>query len=417
MGRYTHFLEERSYELFSEDKDYKEELLENAKLFRRFDEAMDAFLVSRGTIGERETVEKKILFLNHTFKEAGIKPPRNMRKWFTEYKRIERKTAFQICFAFSLDVEESDDFFRKVCLQRGFDLHSVWDIVCFFSLSHGYRYEEAVSLYEDIQKRNNGDSGVLSMKKAGVALKNENEKKKSTQTKTIYTSVITEEIQKIQNPEELKQFFERNIEMFGYRNVTAYRYIQNVWKEIAGEAGLAEKERKRLYRPFVLGENEKLSGQEKRDSLWKIYLQILGLSGDQISVLKTDRSLKPILRDNPMLHPLAEFSFPDRDGLNKILNGELVSYERVRKILILLVFYKYWVSLALERGHYDSTGGDLPRCERVLNTYLLDAGYPLLYIGNPFDWTILYSLVNSEFPLLSFREFMQELFYEKYSAT
>lgn len=127
--------------------------------------------------------------------------------------------------------------------------------------------------------------------------------------------------------------------------------------------------------------------------------------------LDTDRSIKPILNNDDLLHPLAQASFPDRDGLNKILNGEHVSHERVRKQLIFLLFYRYWVSLALSRGHYGAVGGDFERCLSYMDQYLLDSGYPGLYIGNPYDWLILYSLVNSEFPLVTFREFMREMFW------
>lgn len=88
-----------------------------------------------------------------------------------------------------------------------------------------------------------------------------------------------------------------------------------------------------------------------------------------------------MLKDNALLHPLAEDSFPNRDGLTKILNGVHVSYESVRKLLILLVFYRFWVNKALAKGHYTAGYGDADRCLSLINDCLTEAGYPMLYPG------------------------------------
>lgn len=141
-------------------------------------------------------------------------------------------------------------------------------------------------------------------------------------------------------------------------------------------------------------------------------MQILGLSGNYADGIYKDRSIKTILKDNELLHPMAENSFPDRDGLNKILNGEHVSYERVRKILILLVFYKFWAKKALDNGHYEAGYGDSDRCISMINDNLTDAGYPMLYPGNPYDFIIFVS-VNAESPLITFRDYMHEMFFNK----
>ena len=148
------------------------------------------------------------------------------------------------------------------------------------------------------------------------------------------------------------------------------------------------------------------------DSVWEIYLQILGLSGNYVSKFYKNRSLKSIFRDNQLLHPLAEDSFPDRDGLNKILNDGHVSYERVRKMLILLVFYKFWVSKALYHNHYEAGYKDADECIAYINDILMDVGYPMLYVGNPYDFIVL-TAVNSDYPLITFREYMREMFFLK----
>lgn len=396
MGTYTEFIEYKRNEILPEDDNYIEELQEVAEMFRDFDEALDVFLVEHGYGGELSDIEAKVSFISLKFEEQKIKIPRNIRKWFTEHKRIERKTAFQICFAFNLGVIDTDDFFRRICLQRGFDCHNTEEVVYFYALNHHLSYQDAWQVIDQVPKIKTG--------------------KVDFAKDVMYTASIVEELEKFNDVSELVSFINEHITGFGYNNVTAYEYIHKIWDEISSENGLALSEKNKLYESFDGIEEENIaqikSKKIREDSMWGIYLQILGLSGKNISSIDTDRSLKPILKNNKLLHPLAEESFPDRNGLNKILNGEHVSYESVRKILILLVFYKCWVSLALERKSYAAIYGDTDRCTFLINDCLMDAGYPELYAGNPFDWIVLYALIDN-YPLITFRDYMREMFYLK----
>ena len=80
------------------------------------------------------------------------------------------------------------------------------------------------------------------------------------------------------------------------------------------------------------------------------------------------------------MHPLAEDSFPDRQGLEAILRGEHKSNELVRKTIILLVFYEYWTKRLLKNNVkvYCADDDDNERCYAEINRYLIDAGYPTL---------------------------------------
>lgn len=409
MGTYTDFLEARAYDILPDDDHYIEKLMEVVNTFRPFDEALDIFIADHGYTGALSDIEEKVSFLTSKFNQSGIKTPRNIRKWFTEHKRIERKTAYQICFAFQLNVMETNDFFRRVCLQRGFDCHDVEEVIFFYAIGCQLSYEEAMRLIAKIPKAN-----TVKINFADDIL---------------YTAFIVEELEKFQNGEELVHFIDEHMEQFGYNNATACQYINQIWAEIASDHGLAANEKNRLYlkpeesesiesKQNIQGNHQSKPARKQNnvtgyaDSRWEIYLQILGLSGACVSSLQTDRSLKPVLKSNKLLHPLAEESFPDRDGLNKILNGEHVSYERVRKILILLAFYKFWVRAALKKGNYQAEGEESVRCRTQIDSFLIDAGYPELYAGNPFDWIILYAMIN-DFPLITFREYMRELFYSK----
>lgn len=397
MGRYTDSLEEMSYELYPDDEDFEQKLAEVADQFRPFDVALTDYLVENGMIGEAPSADEVIAYITERCKSAGIEPPRHRKKWFSEHKLIGRKTAFELCFAFGLNLEQAEDFFRRVCLERGFDGHDMTEIVYRYAIRKGLSYSQAQDILSRIPP-------IKTENKIGAG-------------EVIYTEMIQAEVDEMDSEEELISYLTEAADGFGYNNATATRFIRSLWDEISKEDGLAAKERRDHHMNYAENTEDYDKGESlmrirtpKDDSLWEVYLQILGLSYIDTKKIGTDRSLKPILKNKDFMHPLAEDSFPDRDGLNKILNGEHVSHERVRKILILLAFYRYWARLLVETGDYEVKGGELIRCEQTINNYLEDAGYPALYIGNPYDWLILYSLANSEIPLMTFRGFMQELY-------
>ena len=390
MGTYTEFLEDMSFAGFDEET-YREELLKIAKGFRRFDEALDIFLVEHGFCGEITDIEQKTAFIKDAYKNHDVDLPRDISKWFKEAKRIEKKTAFPLCFAFGLNVSETEDFMRRVLLERGFDCHNVDELIYFYCMTNGYGYERVKELKAKIGKI-----------KAN--------KKKDMDGNLLYTSAILEETKKFASDDDIVEFVKNNSEQFEYNNVTAYKFIENIWNTISGSKGLAYREKRALYDTF--DEKESSAEPKKSGSEWDIYMQIFGLLGDFTDKCFADRNLKPILKDNELIHPLAEDSFPDRDGLNKVLNGVHTSDERVRKTLIILLFYKYWCEMALRKHSYEASYGDGERCLKQINSLMNEVGYPTLYAGNPYDWIFLFAM-NDEYPLIAFRGYMKELFYLK----
>lgn len=381
MGIYTDSIEELLYDIRPDDDNYTDELLKMAQSFRDFDKALDEFIINQGYDGDINNIDNKINFIKLKFKEAHTKNPRDMKNWYSEHKRIEKNTAYQLCFAFHLNIDETKDFFRRVCLLRCFDLHNIDEIVYYYCMKHHLSYQDALDIIHQSPKDSNG---------------------KIDSHEVLYTSSIAEEIERINNIEELLNFFNSNIEQLSYNNATAYRNIKEIWNRIKDQDGLANRERQLNNQLFI---------EFKERSDWDIYLQILGFDKYHISNLGTDRSLKPILEDNQLLHPLAQASFPDRGGISKIMNGEHTSDERVRKVLILLVFYKFWVTMYLDKKHdkYQALGGDADRCMDEINRYLLESGYPTLYAGNPFDWIFMYAL-QDDYPLETFRLFMSRVY-------
>lgn len=405
MSTYTTHLDAKTYTLL-DIEDYALELKKATELFRTFDTALDTFLVEHGYTGDINSAGEKVNFISDKLKFANVPVPRNIKKWYAEHKRIEKKTAFQICFAFQLTVEEVNDFLKRICLERGFDYHNMEEIVYFFAFKHGLNYGQAKDILERIE-----------IEKPG----------KMPQEDIIYTKMIEDEIDAIETEEELIAYLDENRDKFGYNNARAYHAVQNIWEQLSGENGIAVRERKKLYLEFdkeikepimpLEQEVEKKTRKRAETSVWEIFLGILGLAGSYTADLYETRSLKTFLKDNALLHPLAEDSFPDRDGIEKILHGRHISYERVRKILILLVFYKFWANKALHVNNYVAEYNDTESCLTDINQFLFDVGYPTLYSGNPYDFIFLMAM-NTECPLLTFREYMREMFfYHKFDET
>ena len=233
MGKYTTFLEEKSITLFNED-DYLEELKTVIGDFRSFDEALDSFILEHGYEGDIGNVDDKVAYISGKCKTAGVPVPRNLKKWYTEHKRMERNTAipFHICFAFELSVEEVNDFLRRICLSRGFDCHSVEEVVYFYAFKNGLKYESVQDILSKVPKV-----------KAD----------KLSYEDFVYTDLIVDEIDEIESVDELVRYLNENVDKFGYNNATACETIKSIWEQLVGtkeKSGFAMREKKLMYDAF-----------------------------------------------------------------------------------------------------------------------------------------------------------------------
>ena len=395
MGDYTQFLSQKGNSISPEDENYIQELLEIASSFRTFDAALDEFIVQKGYTGNLADTDAKVRFIKCKFDEAGIPiEARILKGWFQKHTQAEKRDyAIQFCFAFHMTLEETQDFFRRVYLQRNLDCHTIREAIYYYCIRHRLSYSEAQALIEKAPK----ESG-----KGPVDLHSD----------VLFTGTIVKELDRFQSPEELLAFLTANSSQFGYNNATAKKYICELWRRIAGENGLAVQELRRRY--------PKETFAEKSRPTCDIYRQIFGLldfdesNGEKLYPISGDRTLQPLLKANAMIHPLVSKSFPDRQGLEAIIGGNWQSDEVVRKTMILLAFYRFWTELFLKgtEPEYAAKPYDGPRCITSINRLLLDASYPELYEGNPYDWIFLYASQDA-YPLDAFRSFMREAYLNK----
>ncbi len=420
--QYTELLNIKAEMLSMDDDGYEENLVEAATLFRGFDDAFTLFMEENGYKGDLADVSAKARFLREKFKTANVKPPRDFKEWFAPNKKIARKTAFQICFAFNLGVDETNDFFRCVQFERGFDCHTINEAVYYFCMKNGLSYLEAQEIIDRIP-----------VPKKVKAIPNR---------EVLYTETIIEYINGIDDKEKLIQYIIDNINDFQYNNVTAIKYIQELWSEISKTDGLAAQEGKIIEKTHNRFEDRSRKGetdtrskdvvdaevcQQEQEvkpddyvvvgsdsSTWIILAQIIGLANYQEReyAIKHDRSLSSVLSENKLMPLRADYCFPSRQNIDKLIRGDLVGDDEIiRKMLILLVFYTYWSKLIVSKNDafYMAKFSDAERCLDTINARLLDAGYPELYVGNPYDWLFMWAL-NDENPLFAFRYYMGEVF-------
>ena len=385
MDPYTEKLKAGAADLYEYNS--IEELPRIIASFRGHGAALCDFLNTHGYPADGEdTAEAKAAFLKKKFSESGVgsQKARNALKWVTEPNGFERETGFRIAFALGLSVKETNDFFRTVLLDRSFDCHTIEEAVFYYCIYHGLNYSDAERLI----------ASVPSPEKTAVPADGE----------VLYTKNIVTFLRSCPSENMLLRYFRENLMQFGYNQVKAKEYIRGLWKQIAGKDGLAEQERK--YFP----QQEKGENPPEEDSDWGIYLQILGLSFD-IERIKSDRTIKPILENPVFMHEFAADNYPTRQGLQKLLRGSPTGNDLARKTLILLAFYHFWINTALSRTSmksYEAGEHDRERCLDELDQYLLDAGFPEIYAGNPYDW-IFFWAAGREAPLIAFRSYWQLL--------
>lgn len=78
-------------------------------------------------------------------------------------------------------MNEVDDFLRRICLMRGFDCHSIEEVIYFFAFKNGLSYREAQDIIEQVEL----------VKPKRMAAED-----------IIYTNLIVDEIDEIETAEE-----------------------------------------------------------------------------------------------------------------------------------------------------------------------------------------------------------------------
>lgn len=393
----THFTQYSNDSIWSidpEDPDltHAVEYLNNPENFRSFSSGLTDLICKYGYHGAPGDAEAKTLFLLEKLNSIGVSVVKaTLFSWFTDKRRPalaanSRTLLFQICFALSASSDDIQWFFSHVYFDRVLNCHTIPEAVYYYCFTRRLPYRHALDLISRIEAIPTPDS-------PGHAI--------------VFTSEIIHQLDCCSTDEELLAFFRNKKHLFSQWNRTAATYIESYVSLIRGkESDKAIVSAAKTGRSFSKSEIRQCGLVTQEYLLLASEGRFGYISGKSVSSI--DFMLEQMITINSGLHKQTQIpaivrqNFPSKKTFSDILNkSELsTSYDSIRKCLILLKFYHFWVTLLLNPELTEDSPFDIYRDET--NALLTECGYDELFAGNPYDWLFLWAS-TSEKPLDTLR--------------
>ncbi len=284
--------------------------------------------------------------IRERYKSILGKPcPRTVLEWIrgTTPGNTNRQNNYELCCALEMDFEQTAEFFRKHFLTQPFNPKSKTDAVFMYTLFHKKPYETAKKLLES-------SVGFVSDENAHTS-----------------TSRIASFIFEINDDEKFLEYLSSHC--YGSK-----QQFQRARELINSEI-------------TQLKEGLDAGGSGKRLNSLTIS-ELLGYRYQLIDK-KSEKSRLP--------KGFTE-SLPNDVTLGRIINGESVSYELLRKTLMLLKFYNFYSEA--QNTDPNIIGGNLMDLYEEIDLALDGCGFAPIYIKDPFD-CLLFFCANSYDPILS----------------
>lgn len=374
---YTLRVENELFRHLSSVDDYNQDysaildIMNSENLFRSYGDGILHFLQMRNSEVTKETAVKYIEQLCEK-NDVPLKDVGSINKLKDQFgkgvrprkKEDSRYSLFALAFALELTPKETVDLFHKVYLDRAFDYRNEQDIICYYCLQHKKTWKDAKRLMESVCLDNVHPTDA-----------------------TIYTAQIKENLDSISNEAILLEYIDAHKHNLGKKNVSAKEVVAQL---ILGAKKIAREESEKT-------EYDGLFKNYNQDSAKFLYEMITGCfvtgkTGSQ-PIFKNVRLPEEIRRRFPEASSISGF---DKD----------LTYEEIRKLIILLFSYKFWYD-AQEKPN----AWDISDYEAQLNEFLEESGFSPIYYGNPYDWLFLYCSL-SELPLERFRGLLSEILSE-----
>ena len=389
--------------------------LQNSSNFVSFQEGLTALMQQCGYTGSLKDPEEKTAYLLQKLATIHVKITEiTVRDWFSGKRRPSldsrsREIIYEICFALGASFELVQEFFRQVYFSRSFNCHTIKEAVYYYCLHQNHSYDHALELYETIKAMP--------------------ETAKSKDSDPVYTDQIRNALDNCRSDEEFLSYFSRNKSLFDRWNQRALSYIEEFVRQIRGtkeDIGRIETfkkvgtipDAKTLTTPPASGLTIQEFFMQARHfgRKWRYAKQNVTSIDFMLKFITTftDGATKYAI-----LPDIVKLNFPSKKTFSKILNRSQsetsTSYDSIRKCLILLKFYHFWVTLELmmdsgnaaedSQTEYADYFDDF--CEEMAQL-LEECGYEELYERNPYDWIFLWAS-TTEHPLKSFRGVMRAI--------
>jgi len=273
--------------------------------------------------------------VKHRYKERiGEVCPRTILEWLrgTPPSTNNRKNNYNLCYALEMTLQETAEFFLKCFLTVPFNYKDRTDAVFFYCLSHTRPYSTIKLMLE------------------------KSEQFVASQTVNTQTLQIGRQILEIDDDDEFLQY----LSVHCYDNEQQYQLAR---EEIVNLINLHSNGNFSEFHEELMGFNYQ---SEKRQH-------------------------KKINKELPS-HFIE--SLPTDGVLKQIYEGKKVSYETIRKALIILQLYDFYEDVYEENERY--IRDSLEDFYTETNALLMKCGLAHLYVRHPFDWIIIFCALSTE---------------------
>lgn len=449
---YTKINEESIYNDYLEVEDTADaaDYLKNPSNFRSFKEGLTEMLKKTDYTTENKNVYQMSDYLYEQMKKINSSVTKDtVLSWFRGEHRPKinsesRKKMYEICFALHADYQQTLWFFNHVYYDRAFNCHTINEAVFYYAFRKNISYQEANEIIEEIN-----DTPSPCCPESQPEINN-------------YTKYVKNQISEFQSTDELKHFLIYNKESFRSWNKSAFKTIKNLVKNLLGSPKKIKKIKEEIdkLRPKLReNEKEKISLKDLKTSDYNIsklnselnlnksefqneclLIRYIFYKAKQSSepsrylyaciqktqISSNDFLLKQMLTSSRLFYTkddkkkeeiqeipdIVRNSFPTKKTLSDVLSDEKIStsqsYDAIRKMIVLLDFYRFWINIELS-GNTTNSRKDLPSIYADETNYCLSlCGYDELTAVNPYDWIFLCSS-NTDDPIEFFRSFIDDL--------
>ncbi len=420
--------------------DFLEEAIDyliNPDSFRSFGKGLTELLIKKGYSGDTTNVKELSTYLIERLRKINSSiGAGTVNSWFSgnHSPKIEagsRNKIYEICFALELSYEETVWFFQHVYYDRAFNCHTITEAIYYYCFLHNQTYTDAQEIIQYVEN--------------APTLATDSEETAN------YTQFVKNHIGELQSVAELKEFLIQNKQNFNSWNKSALKTLNKLVLELLGPPEskttidtlrqTINKNRNKsenkltfdlsdyqncglLIRELLFDSQNPLTNTTSSPAQY-IYelIENKNIQKNNFILIRSLETTKISRKSEKVPVPyIVRNNFPSRKIISDVLSEDKVlvskSYDSIRKMIILLDFCRFWITVKLENEDNNLSIND-SLSEIYLeetNACLYQCGYEELYAGNPYDWIFL-CCARSDNPLEYFRLFIGELWEKESNDT
>lgn len=354
-------------------------ILKEQAVFRTLKDKLMKFAKGRDI---RSLIVYGLLENNHGLSADSVQ--RKVRGWFNNDERnIKKQDAMELCFILGLSPEEADVFLAMVS-EEGIHWRDPEELVYAFALNNKLSYNEARRIYEEI-------SGEIESEE---------------QTEESYTSLVKEDVLKLDSEDDLKAYIRQAKSKLGTYHNTAYAFFTEYMSILENPPS---------YKETVAEKTAKdVNPDDRAMSVREISETYLGANIIPRFKKKGEKEAASL----SLVERNLRSNWPDEFTISRIKNRQM---DVTRKILILL-FLATDGAESMYDSNYEDCDWDCENCDKDpdecenynsqyydmneedifketnyrLSVMLEKCGFAQLDPRVPFDWMILYCMCVSE---------------------